>query len=67
MQIRLNTIGKYLVKTKCKWETKVRRGLTPSKVSWKQKCKMIKWIESRNSNIAVVAVSVGIAVVTELI
>jgi hypothetical protein len=39
---KLKTIGNYLLKTKCKRETKMEGGggATPPEISWKQKCKM---------------------------
>jgi hypothetical protein len=39
---------------------------SPLEVSWKQKCKMRKWAESRNSNGAVVVVLVVTVILTEL-
>jgi hypothetical protein len=65
---KLKVIGNYLFKTKCKWETEVKGDTTPPpEVSWKQKCKVCKWIESRSSNGAVVVVSVVTVIVTVLI
>jgi hypothetical protein len=64
----IKTSGKYFFKTKCKRKAKVRGDTTPppSEVSWKLKYKIIKWIRSRNSNSAVVVVSVVIVIVNEL-
>jgi hypothetical protein len=53
---KIKTTGKYLSKTKCKWETNLSGDTAPRVVSWKLKCKMWKWIESRNSNGAVLVV-----------
>jgi hypothetical protein len=67
---KVTNSGKYLFKIKCKWESKVRWGTQPPplppEVSCKLKCKMRKWIESRNSNGAAVVVSVVIVTVIEL-
>jgi hypothetical protein len=37
-----------------------------TEVSWKPKCKLTKWAESRNGDGAVVVVSVVIVTITEL-
>jgi hypothetical protein len=56
---KIKSTGKYLFKTTCKWEIKVRGGHKPSELSWKLKCKIRKWTESRNSFGAVVIVIVS--------
>jgi hypothetical protein len=61
---KIQSLGKYLFKTKCKWENNVR-GTPPPKGSWKPKYKMRNWIENRNSKRAVVVV-LALAVATDL-
>jgi hypothetical protein len=57
---KIKTIGMYSFRTKCKWVTKFGgRNTTSPEVSWKLKYKIKKWLESRNSNGAVVIVTVA--------
>jgi hypothetical protein len=62
----INSLGKYLFKTKCKWENKVKGGHNPPKGSWEPKYRMRNWTESRNSKGAVVVVLLALAIATDL-
>jgi hypothetical protein len=43
-------------------EAKVREDNPPTEINWKNNCEMSRWIENRNSNCAVAAVSVWIII-----
>jgi hypothetical protein len=65
---KIISLGKYLFKTKCKWENKVGGGLNPPDLngSWKPKYKKRNWIDSRISKGAVVVILVALAIATDL-
>jgi hypothetical protein len=64
---KIKSLGKYLFKTKCKWENNGGAGdTTPSKGTRKPKYRMRNWSESRNSKGAVVVILVALAIATDL-
>jgi hypothetical protein len=55
---KIKSLGKYLFKTKCKWENKIKGTPPPPKGTWKPKYTMKNWTESRNNMGAVVALAI---------